>query len=501
MVPPRLSTVAGLLSVFAAALPAPAAELPRLWIILPAPDLRPAMEELAAHRKAEGYTVVTLDSTLTADGTKAREAIAAAAAGTAGQVFVVLAGTPDPQAPPGVRLPALTGTHGRMARLTSDHGYSRPGKDGMPSLAVGRLPAVSADEAKAMVAKIKAFENLSGSPDARSRLSAMIGHPGGEGFQRAFAERYVNNAVGERIQSLHPRWTPRVITDVPGSPWLTEKSRLEPAFLEEAKAGALFFVYMGHSGPPGFFSDGLMFMQTRSWKNATFTGNGVFFTCGCEALFPPRTNPGGRGFNPGGHGYSAMRNPAGPAAVIGAVDISYSAAGQLAFDGFLTLLQKDNPPALLATWWLAAMQGIVSGKIDASTFAMLDLADGSQGQTPLDAQRLEHAEMWQLLGDPATRLPLVPATLKLTGPDRVPAGAPIRITAELPAGTPEGTFTFTVETAPGVPLSSAQANSSQGVVKASLPLPADLTTRSAVVRAFGSPGGTGLMGALRIPLE
>ncbi|HWB04440.1 MAG TPA: C25 family cysteine peptidase [Verrucomicrobiales bacterium] len=476
-----------------------------VWILLAAPDLHPAMDELIAKRRSENYRVVVLDSALASDPEKATGAIKEAAGTEDGQVIVLLAGTSDPQAPGGVKLPAPRGTQGRMKKLPSDHGFSLGGSGGMPRAAVGRLPARSAEEVRGMATKIMAFEKPEGEAAWRTRITALIGHPGGgTPLERTLGANYVNSAVGTRIRSLHPRWRTQIMADVPGSPWLLEKPKLEQEFLKEVGAGTLFFLYMGHSGPSGLYSDGLSFMETPAWAKAGFPHGGVFFSCGCFSLSPQTARQEG-------HGFTAMRNSRGPAAVIGAVGESYSAAGQLAFDGLLTLLQKEEPPALLADCWLAAMKGLTSGKIDAISFGMLDMADGSGGKVPLDDQRKEHVEMWQLLGDPAMRLPVLPASVKLEVQDQAAPGGKISITGKIPPGG-RNRVVLTVERPPGETAPGANhAAANNAVVEtiritaqdvsfsASATVPSDYTGESIILRAMVEDSGA--MGVLRIKVQ
>jgi hypothetical protein len=63
-------------------------------------------------------------------------------------------------------------------------------------------------------------------------------------------------------------------------------------------------------------------------------------------------------------------------------------------------------PSRLADYWLAIQAGLARGEIDDFTFKLYDQADGTKGRVPLETQRLEHLEMWMLLGDPALRLPV-----------------------------------------------------------------------------------------------
>jgi hypothetical protein len=87
---------------------------------------------------------------------------------------------------------------------------------------------------------------------------------------------------------------------------------------------------------------------------------------------------------------------------------------------------------------------------DAHGFPLLDQVDGTQGKVSLSDQRLEHSEMWMLLGDPALRLPVPPVDLVLTVTNAVSAGgrplidgtvparlagAAVRVTLERPLGS------------------------------------------------------------------
>jgi hypothetical protein len=152
-----------------------------------------------------------------------------------------------------------------------------------------------------------------------------------------------------------------------------------------------------------------------------------------------------------GYGLAAMRNPAGPVAVIGATGESYSAPGQLAVEGLLSCLTQPPFPSRLADYWLAIQAGLARGGMDEATFAILDLADGTGGKVPLATQRLEHLEMWMLLGDPALRLPIVPVDISLKIAEPVTAGKALTVSGVLPSRLKGVTVHLTLER----PLNSA----------------------------------------------
>ncbi len=166
--------------------------------------------------------------------------------------------------------------------------------------------------------------------------------------------------------------------------------------------GQVFAFYLGHSGASGLWSNGVSFMNRSDWAKLNISHlQGVFFTCGCYACESKKSD------KDDGYGLYAIRNSKGPVAVIGACGESYGAMGQLAFEGILKCFCIPKPPLRLADYWLAVQNGIASGEINPFIFYLYDQADGSQGKIPLDLQRLEHLEMWILLGDPATQLPLL----------------------------------------------------------------------------------------------
>ena len=140
-----------------------------------------------------------------------------------------------------------------------------------------------------------------------------------------------------------------------------------------------------------------------------------------------------------------MRNPAGPAAAIGAGASSSAAGGLLAGDGLVDRLARIPSPSRLGDYWTAVQAGLAHGPIDAMTFTLLDNADGSGGKVPLAAQRLELLEMWTLLGDPAMRLPVVPVDVALDVPGPVRAGQSLAVKGVVPARLAGAALRITLE--------------------------------------------------------
>jgi hypothetical protein len=171
------------------------------------------------------------------------------------------------------------------------------------------------------------------------------------------------------------------------------------AFLQALEEGGLFSVFMGHSTASGMWLTGNHHFTRSDWTRLRMPMPGIFFTCGCFALQFQENHLDG-------YGIAAIRQANGPAAIIGATGESYAAPGMLAADGLLKCLRQPPFPSRLADYWLAIQAGLAQGEIDDFTFKLYDQADGTKGRVPLETQRLEHLEMWMLLGDPALRIPV-----------------------------------------------------------------------------------------------
>jgi len=74
-------------------------------------------------------------------------------------------------------LPALSGDAGRMKGQPSDIGYGCLDDGRLPSVAVGRFPARTEEEARGLVAKTLAYERATKPGQWRRRLTILAGIP------------------------------------------------------------------------------------------------------------------------------------------------------------------------------------------------------------------------------------------------------------------------------------------------------------------------------------
>jgi hypothetical protein len=503
-------------------------------VVVAAPAFANALAPLVEQRRADGYKVTVLETTgvLTRaqirDGNSAplRERLQKIFSNDVGPRYLLLVGVGTnvlAPVPEEIALPPLVGATARMKGQPTDYGYCLPDAQGRPTVAVGRFPARNPDELRGMIAKTLGLERARSGGEWRSRMMLMQGNPGGG----SMAESFLDGITRPRLARLHPAWQLSAISDVAPSPYYLPAALLQSRCLELLSAGQLFSVYLGHSGPTALCSLNTFFLGTKDWTQVDMSkGQGIFFSCGCYGCYwdcgPQQA-----------YCLAAMRNPLGPAAVIGAYGESYAACGMLAVDGLLRCCAEAPFPARLADYWLAVQNGLAEGKIDDMTFTFLDIGDGTGGKVPLSVQRPEHLEMWTLLGDPALRLPLMPLTISLKAtspvfpatrlniegelPEKL-AGATVRVSVERPIGARPGDWQALPEASAngtadrdGIAAENNRKTNSRTICTAtataagrrfacSMELPANLTVHTVVVRAFAQAANEIAEGVLKLPV-
>lgn len=391
------------------------------WIAVVAPGLRDSVKPLAEQRRAEGWTVTLLDAAPNSEATLPQ---VAALTEKGGPCCVVLVGDMSEKAGP-FHVPPGKGQHLRMKARPTDFPWSSGGAKGV-AVETGRLPARNEAEAKTMVAKILAWpQGFAGGP-AFPSATLLAGHHGAPEAFSKIADGLNNTLALRLLAKLPPAWTFDGAVHIDGSPWQISGEDIPATALRLMQTRSTFLAYMGHSSEDGAMSKSTPLLGTRAWRDlpANTPRPGLFFTCGCNSC---EIAPGVEAY-----GFTAMRAPGGPPAVIGSHGLTWAAMGYLAISGLIERTAADPAPLRLGSYWLGVQAGLREGEISATEFALLDMADGTGGQVPLDQQRLEHLESWMLLGDPA--MPLVPADsgIRFTA-GKPEAGKPLTVSGTLPA--------------------------------------------------------------------
>ncbi len=498
------------------------------WIVVVAPLFRDAVQPLLKHRKQQGFqtTVVFSSDLLSAaeiragDGRKLRDYVNNLFRGHAGPSYVLLVGAVRAgNGETGERtvVPTLEGGVGRMKGQPSDNGYGCLNDDRKPTAAVGRFPARSELEAAEMVKKTLAFENDRLPGEWRHRLTILAGVPA----YNPLVDRMVEAMAFARLDKLDPSWTGRAVYSNPQSRFCPPDDKLRSVALKNVEDGEAWTLYLGHTNAEGLWGGNARYLDRDDWSKLKIKPRaGIFATFGCNGC----QLLGERGE---GYGVAAMRNPDGPVAVIGSHGICFAAMVQLATDGLVAATFTGKAPERLGASWLAMKAGLAEGKIDDLAFNLLDAVDGD-GNIPQATQRLEHLEMFTLLGDPALKLAATPADLILITDDVPAPGAAVTIHGSAPARLNGGRVHVVIERpVSGIPadlktlpkasgpardavllrnyelanrfaLDEATTTITDGRFETTLKLPGNLPWKRLNVRAYAAAGAEEALGALRL---
>lgn len=401
------------------------------WVVVVAPAHRESIAPLVRHRQAQGCRVVVLPAQPAAE---LRRTLAATCRAHRGPSSILLFGAAL-AADPDVVVPACAGSVSRMIGQPTDAAYGCLDGTRTPSVAVGRLPARSEGEARAMVRKIIALE--SAPPAAwKRRLTVLAGIPA----FNPVVDRFVESLAFARFDRLHPAWSGQAVYTSPSSRFRLPGPLLRPKTLELLGRGQLLALYLGHSDASGLYGGEVPFLNRSDFAKVKMTPCGVFVTFGCL---------GGQlgGIDGEGYALAGVRNPDGPASAIASQGICFASMVQLAANGLMEKAFTGRLPSRLGECWLAIMGGVAEGPIDFLTYRMLDAVDGDPS-IPQATQRQEHLEMFVLLGDPAMRLPAIDDDITLTLPESVAPGGVLSVRGLLPARLSGSAVEVVVERTP-----------------------------------------------------
>jgi hypothetical protein len=327
----------------------------------------------------------------------------------------------------------------------TDAGYGCRDGERLPTVAVGRLPARSEAEARAMIQKTLALERAIKPGPWKRRLTILAGIPA----YNPLVDRLVENLALARFDRLDPLWSGHAVYTNPLSRFCLPDDVLRKRTLAYLDDGQAFTVYLGHSSAEGLYGGPAPFLDRADW--GSLTAQGVFVTFGCKGC--QLKGKGRLRFlkaapaEEEGYGLAAIRNPRGPAAVLGSHGICFAAMVQLAADGLFHRAFQGPLPRRLGTCWLGLLEGIAKGKIDFLTYRMLDAVDGDS-DIPQPTQRGEHLEMFTLLGVPALRLPEMPAGIVLQQPLTLAPGKALLVRGRLPSNLQGAKLRVALERSP-----------------------------------------------------
>jgi hypothetical protein len=282
--------------------------------------------------------------------------------------------------------------------FASDAAWGGLDRDGLPTFPVGRIPARSREEIETVVRKILAFEKQP--PTAADlQMPAWLGSP-----EYTATINAMSSGLGVRFfQARGPAWLrPWFVSGTAGDAFCGWPLDQSARFTRQMKQGGIVGLMLGHANADGFYSMSYggkpVFYTAADSANEFAKGPPaapmIFFSCESGKFDRPAPC----------QAKALLMMPGGPVATIGATTESHPLPNYFSSAALLAALGgKDNR---LGPLWLHAQR---EGR-HAHDFVMEMMTRDVEGslETPINVEKLRRDQvlMYELLGDPATRLRL-----------------------------------------------------------------------------------------------
>ena len=301
-------------------------------------------------------------------------------------------------------------------------------------LAVGRIPARGPEEAEAFVGKLVAYETRSLASSDQSWRRRVTMYAGDPYFGDVGNNVVKTVAEGILDQDMSYDYDLRLTFAKDDSPYAYGFDRIEHKLVADLDDGAVVAAYVGHGSVTRFAP---AFFRGRDYEVGTSddaaslriaAGKPVFFSIACDT---------GAFDRPGGLPSLAERmvlNPDGPIAVFASSRESHPYPNALYGQQIIRHFVNEHP-ATLGDGILAIKDGMVR---DSMPIAELLLGDD------VDLLKREHVGLYNLFGDPATKLRYA-EPLTVTAPADAGGGAPFSVEVAAPA-VADGKVHVTLET-------------------------------------------------------
>jgi hypothetical protein len=418
----------------------PAPALPADAVVIASRAMLPALEPLLNHRRQQGHRFVWLEPHGSAAAL--RQAIAQIPDRDSLR-FVLLVGDAGPveasefaagRAPPmGGPVPAhgvpavVNVRYGSEPRIASDHPYGDLDGDGLPELAVGRLPADTPQELATMVAKILAYERNADYGPWRQRINLVAGvggfHPLVDTVIETATSKLLTYGVPAAydVSLTYGSWR---------SPYCPDPRRFQETTLARHNEGCLFFVYVGHGQAdqldevriPGDRFPILHARDCRWLRCDAAPPIAILLACYTAAFDRPEDCLAEQ----------MLKAPGGPVAVLGGSRVTMP-YGMGVLGAALMEVYFKRRPATLGETIVHAKREMLLPRDDPQhpvplSQALLDGVAGLISPSPADLpqERREHVYLFNLLGDPMLRM-THPQSVELTCSSRVTSGQRLRL--------------------------------------------------------------------------
>ncbi len=315
----------------------------------------------------------------------------------------------------------------RDPRIANDNYLADLDGDSIPELAVGRIPADNAKEARALLARAIAYENSRDFSAWRRRVNVIAGVAGFSKFQDAMIEKVTAKFLAEKVP---PAYDLHVTYANPNSSFCPPPTRLTPTVLTRFNEGALIVAYIGHGS-----RQRLDRMRFGARVIDIFTEDDAYSirsTRGAPIVFFNACLTGHFDGAPDCLSEVMLRQERGPIAIISASRVSMPYANAIMAKELLEALFHERV-ATTGEALLLTKQRLMNPKPGDEDRKYITLAASVAWQwdpKKLEQERKEHLALYNLLGDPLVRIPH-PEPAQLLCAEEAVAGS--RLTVEVKA--------------------------------------------------------------------
>lgn len=382
----------------------PAGPLPELLIIA-VPALFDGAEAYASYRESTGYAVQLIGTEeLLSEDTGLVEAIGDR---------ISLFATSDP---PGIHrsvlllgdaVDSVTGDPSRIPLApgdgaSGDHPYADLDGDGVPDIAIGRLPFSDPQPLADYLARLERFESAPhvGAANRDVRLFA-----GESGFGEA-VDQAIEVVAGAIVDELSYDFDLEVTYNLASSPFYLPDDAWYDEFTGGYREGSLFQPYIGHT---------LGWLPVEDLAGAKRPGLLAFLSCSDGAIqFPEEPSLA----------EEVLALPDGALAVIGATQVSQPCANAVLAREIGSALMNERA-ATAGDLMLATMEGAKYRRDDLR--ALIEGFCDAFSEETLEEMIASHLAMYLLLGDPTVRLGAPAGEIEFDVGLALPAGETVAI--------------------------------------------------------------------------
>jgi hypothetical protein len=287
---------------------------------------------------------------------------------------------------------------GSEPAIATDTPYADIDADQSPDLAIGRIPADSAEELAAVVRKIVLYEQHSTQHSSPARLNLVAGVGGFGSFTDALVEAAARQVFR---QSVSPEITLHHTSANPASPHCPPPGEFRTCVRQQFGEHALAWVYMGHGLPteldrvrrPSGTESILSVADVPALRCPAKSPLAVLIACYTGALDS----------RPDSLAEELVLAEQGPIAVIAATRVTMPYGNTVLGYELLRACFKDRPNELGSIVRLAQRRSLDKSEEDPLRASLDGLAHGlSPPPIDLATERREHVMMYHLFGDPLT---------------------------------------------------------------------------------------------------